>query len=318
MSELLQKGYSQKNRHDARKMFEDTVWRTHDTVSWAFFGPDNIDKIQNGICDYVKKRGIEEGTGYTIDRQSDREVVRIMIAMFVEYYMNTNMPQINRSGLKGGCSEKYTRMPQAFLFSDKMDSYDPTVCNKFKNDGYSQEDYQWKLPLKEKCTDDELYYQKKRTAKIDKINKYVQDGRCDKFWEYSRPGKPGHVEDIIDYINQRVINFIAPGVYREVKNYLMFIHDSNLPYRLIDTPTYTSTNNKRSIELSSYYSGENTRPHIRTCSTNRILPDVIPEEYRKQGIDYLDLNKLRNAKEFKAFDFKKQWGCPTAYGNSLN
>jgi hypothetical protein len=313
MSELFQKGYSQKKRHDARKMFSDTVWTAHDSISWAFFGPENVDKIQQGICDYVKSKG------YNIDRQSDREVVRIMIAMFVEYYMNTNIPQINRSGLKGGCSEKYTRMPQAFLFSDKMDSYSPPVCNKFKNDGYSQEDYQWNIPLpQEKCTDNDLYYQTKRSSKIDKINKYVQNGRCDKFWEYSRPGKPGHVDDILEYLNKRVINFIAPGVVREVQNYLMYIHDTNLPYRLIDQPTYTSTNNKRSIELSSYYSGENTRPHIRTCSTNRILTDVIPEEYRKQGIDYLDLNKLHGAKEFKAFDFKKQWGCPTAYGNSLN
>jgi len=153
MSELLQIGFSQKRRHDARKLFTEITWTKHDSVSWEFFSPENIDKIQEGICEYVRERAQREGKKYNIDRQSDREVARIMVAMFVEYYMNTNVPQINRSGLKGGCSEKYTRMPQTFLFSDKMDSYDPPVCNKFKKDGYLQEDYQWKIPTKEKCTD---------------------------------------------------------------------------------------------------------------------------------------------------------------------
>jgi hypothetical protein len=310
MSELFQKGFSQKKRHDARKLFSDITYTAHDIVSWEFFGPKNVDLVQKSIQDYVHDLAKKNGKDYKIDRQSDREVAKIMVATFVDYYMQPNIPSINRSGLQGSCSKINVGLPQAFLFSDKMDSYDPETCKQFKNDGTLQEEYQWKIPVeKEKCTlaGTKEYYQTKHSQKIAKINDYVQTG-CVDFWQQKQT-----MAKQISYLNSIVIEFIARGVYREVENYLMFIHDTNLPYRLMDQPIYSSTNNKKSIELEKYYSGNDTRPKIRTCSTNRVLPDAVQQEFQKQGIDYLELNKLRNNKEFKAFDFKKQWGCPTSY-----
>lgn len=306
MSELFQKGYSQKKSHDARKFFSDITYTAHDTVSWEFFGPENVDLVQNGIINYVYTKSKQNGKEYAIDRQKDHEVAKIMVAVFVDYYMQPHTPSIIRSGLEGKCSMIAVGYPQTFMFSDKGNSYDPETCTKFKNDGYLQEEYQWKIPLKEKCTDTAEYYANKHSRKIGKINKAT--GECDDYWQRKQS-----MEKQINYLNRIVITFIGEGVYREVENYLMFVQDSSLPYRIIDEPIYSSTNNKKSIELGKYYSGEDTRPHIRNCSTNRTLPDPLQQEYNKQGIDFLDLNKLRNVKEFSAFPFKKQWGCPANY-----
>lgn len=317
MSELFQKGYSQKKSHDARKFFSDMTYTAHDTVSWEFFGPENVDRIQNGIINYVYNKSKKNGKEYAIDRQKDHEVTKIMIAVFVDYYMQPHTPSIIRSGLEGKCSWVAVGYPQSFMFSDKGNSYDPETCKKFKNDGYLQEDYQWKIPVAEKCTDTKEYYTSKHSQKIGQINEYVQTDPdsldqpsegCTDYWQRKQS-----MEKQINYLNRIVIAFIGEGVYREVENYLMFVQDSSLPYRLIDDPIYSSTNNKKSIELGKYYSGEDTRPKIRNCSTNRTLPDPIQQEYNRQGIDYLDLNKLRNVKEFSAFPFKKQWGCPGSY-----
>lgn len=89
-----------------------TVHQQPSQLNMAFFGPKNIEYLQNRIIGDVKKL-----TGFTVGPQNTQALVTIMVGMYIEYSENVGgepeLQRLNR-GVLGECVKQVVAGIQAY------------------------------------------------------------------------------------------------------------------------------------------------------------------------------------------------------------
>lgn len=209
----------------------------------SFFDKNNLNTIQTLIVKNVNK-ALDEYLGQDnkckIDRQSDREIMLLMIEFF-EYHRQL----LSTSGFinKEAKSDVYRQIPvpAQFLFSDPGDSYIPGFFPEKNGIGNSNSTDNWgqiqrynteTIPLR--CIGNRKYYTDLP------------------FYDHTLP-----LHKRVEYLNKKFVDFITPKILYEIKNYLKFRFQQFNPQScFVSNPEYVSDRNDKSLSLQKYYNGK--------------------------------------------------------------
>lgn len=241
-----------------RELGEKITRVANSPVSSAFFDRNNLNKVQSLIVKNVNQAlteylGPDNKCG--IDRQSDREVMLLMI----EFYQYQRQ-MLSSSGYvnQGAKSDIYRQIPvpATFLFTDPGDSYIPDFFPEKNGIGNSNDSDNW--------------------GQIQKYNTETIPGRCIGNKQYYSdlplydPSVP--IPKKVDYLNEKFVDFITPKILYEVKNYLKFRYQQFDPMScFVDNPEYVADRNDKSLSLQKYYNGQSEKYTPKERFKNKIL-----------------------------------------------
>jgi hypothetical protein len=251
------------------KLYEKITRLANSELTDAFFSKKNLDFIQNELVktvNYMLKRSNPK-TKCSISRQSDREVMLLMIEF---YRYHQQMLSTASNFYIGDKSSVYNQVPvpAAFLFSDPSDSYIP---GWFHNDKDLDNG-----PAKEGRGNNTL----DTFQQIKKYNTNTIPQRCvgnKKYWSdipFYDPTK-SIVEKIAD-LNKKFIEFLAPKIIYEIRNYLKFQYFENDPYAcFVDYGSYETNIKNKGLSLSNYYTS-NTEIYTPDYAKAKGNPENFP------------------------------------------
>lgn len=241
-----------------RELGEKLTRVANSPLASAFFDRNNLNKIQGLIVKSVNQ-ALKEYLGPKsqcgIDRQSDREVMLLMVEFF-QYHRQ----MLSSSGYvnQGSKSDLYRQVPvpASFLFTDPGDSYIPDMFPEKDGIGNSNSSDNW--------------------GQIQKYNTETVPNRCignRKYYSdlpFYDPTLP--VSKKVQYLNTKFVDFITPKILYEVKNYLKFRYQQFDPMScFVDNPEYVADRNDKSLSLQKYYSGRSEQYTPKERFQNKIL-----------------------------------------------
>jgi hypothetical protein len=226
-----------------RELSEKLTRVANSPLASAFFDKKNLNTIQAGIIKSVNQAlkdylGPQSKCG--IDRQSDREVMLLMIEFF-EYHrqMLSTSGFVNREAK----SDLYRQIPvpAQFLFSDPGDTYIPQFFPEKKGIGNTNPTDNW----------GQIQRYNTETVPLRCIGnrKYYTDLP---FYDESLP-----MHKRVGYLNKKFIDFITPKILYEIKNYFKFRYQQyDTDSCFVDNPEYVASRSDKGLSLQKYYNGK--------------------------------------------------------------
>lgn len=226
-----------------RELSEKLTRVANSPLASAFFDKNNLNNIQGLIVKSVNT-ALSEYLGPKnkcgIDRQSDREVMLLMIEFF-EYHRQL----LSTSGFvnKEAKSDLFRQIPvpAQFLFSDPGDNYIPGFFPEKEGVGNSNTSDNW----------GQIQRYNTETVPLRCIGnrKYYTDLP---FYDESLP-----LHKRVEYLNTKFVDYITPRILYEVKNYLKFRFQQYDPNScFVANPEYVADRNDKSLSLQKYYNGK--------------------------------------------------------------
>jgi hypothetical protein len=248
-----------------QKLYEKLTRLENTPLANAFFSKSNLDIIQLGVVNEVNNliKTYNPKSKCKISRQSDREVMLLMVEFF--YYQQQMLSTAH--GLNTGrkdsiCNE--VPVPASFLFTDPGDSYIP---------GWFGE--------KKECNESDTFRQ------VKKYNPDTIPNRCTGNRQYYTDlpyyDKKLPMNIRVKELNKKFIDFLAPKVIYEIKNYLKYLYFDNDPYAcFIDYPQYVGDRNDKGLSMQKYYTGKDEHFELE----KRKNPSAFPKLKRHLGKEF--------------------------------
>ena len=246
-----------------QKLYEKLTRLENSPLANAFFSKQNLDIIQLGLIDkvnYLIKR-YNPNSKCKISRQSDREVMLLMVEFF--YYQQQMLSTAH--GLNTGRTDSIYNevpVPASFLFTDPGDSYIPAW---FKN---NNDELDTRNSL-------DTFHQIKKYNPDTIPNRCVGNRKYYSDLSYYDNTLPLPIR--VKELNKKFIDFLAPKVIYEIKNYLKYQFWDNDPYAcFVDRPEYVSDRNDKGLSMQKYYNGreEQWTPDYEKYQGKRDFPKL--------------------------------------------
>jgi len=236
-----------------KKLYEKLTRLENSPLADVFFSRPNLNLIQSELVktvNYMLKR-FNPKTQCSISRQSDREVMLLMVEFF---RFHQQMLSTASNFYIGDKSSVYNQVPvpASFLFSDPSNSYIP---GWFKNDKDLSSHSSKSSQEGRGCNSLDTFQQ------IKKYNTDTIPQRCignKKYWSdlpFYDPSKS--LEEKTVALNKKFIEFLAPKVIYEIRNHLKHQYFLNQPYACLqDYGAYSTNRKNKGLPLSGYFSGK--------------------------------------------------------------
>lgn len=268
----------------------------------VFFSSDNLNVIQNGLVDGVNHRLHEANptSKCKISRQSDREVLLLMIEFF--HFHTTQVSSGMSNFYVGKKNSVYNQIPvpASMMFTDPGDSYIPGWFDKFDSNygcAYGRERELVSAGGRKNYGD--THYLKKHLPNTIPRRCVGEDRYTDNSFYNEKLPMSKRVGDL----NQRFLEFLIPKVIYEIRNKLKYDYFTFDPYAcLVDYPAYETDRKNKGLSYQKYYNGKEEIykprrknnyefPHLRrelqpeqyNCITERTLDADIINHRIPQG-----------------------------------
>lgn len=218
------------------ELYEKITKKKVTEIGRGFLCLQNLDYIQNEITKVIngtlKNMGIPN---QKIDRQSDREMILLMIEFCHEMLeLKSKTTLLNQTSV-------YDKVPipASWMFSDPGDSYNPHFYQTKKNNtnDYLTRHLPDKYKRKDNCTNPEIY----ETIRLNDKNIPIKIR--------------------VRYLSDRFLEFIIPKVWYEIKNKIKYEYFNWDPQGcFVDYPVmeddYNQTKRTKDLSFQRYFNGK--------------------------------------------------------------